>query len=342
MPRILHVIMPRSPRAGYSRGGREAPGSADEAAALACAAAVRTGGSRHHVLLVGSTIDAAWAASLGLHARERLNIPLNMARLVGPSLRTYIAQRGPFAGIVCWSPAVRSRAARWVGPASRLARVVDCERGLLFDSWGAGPGTPLALHAGEPIACDRERWRRALRLPDGAVLVGLLGDAPGAAPHLAYLLSITNPGGIAAIGIMHRRASGCVRALRHLDQTGAPVLRLAPGPSGRWIGACDFAVSASGEGPASFADGVLARHALALGVPVIAPAQHPISRLLTGGLAPALAASSRRVELARAMFDVATTPGVLARCRDAARAAVMGPTIADQVLRSLELAAVPA
>lgn len=341
MKHVLHLVEPPefTPRAWMRSCARSESGA--EAGAVLCAEATTRSPDAHGAMVVGGSEGVRWCRALGIQPIARYSPPLGSVKLAGPSIRALFLRSGSPHAVVAWSDGLARAADAWVPRGVRVlradlasGRVTDINSGTVADL--ARIGVP----AGAARPELREELRRGLGVPHGVPLIGLVGDSLTAGVALSYVLSILRVARVPAMGAAWQGAGGLRRALRHVQVTGMSNLLVSPLPPSAMFPALDLAIMPRAENATPGAsDAVLARRALACGVPVVGFPSERTAELFEGALAPAAARGPGHADLSRAVHHLLTTPGAM----DAARAAAIGlnadgPGIAATVNELLERA----
>ncbi|MCC6950702.1 MAG: hypothetical protein IT433_04565 [Phycisphaerales bacterium] len=312
-----------------------------EAGAVLCAEAVAQSPESQGAMVVGGSAGVRWGRDLGLDPVARYSPPLGSVKLAGPSIRAIFRRSGAPRAVVAWSAGLARMADAWAPRGVRVLRADLLSGRMTEDKSGAvadlaGVGVPSAPSRPE----RRERLRCALGVPTGLPLIGLVGDGLIAGVALSYVLGILRIARVPAAGVAWQGTGGLRRALRHVRVTGMSNLLVSPLPPSALFPALDLAIMPRHEGATpSAADVLLARRALACGVPVVAFPDGPAAGLFAGALASAASRGPGHADLSRAVHHLLTSPGAM----DAARGAALGlnsegPGIAATVNELLERA----
>lgn len=312
-----------------------------EAGAVLCAEAVAQSPESHGAMVVGGSAGVRWSRDLGLEPAWRYSPPLGSVKLAGPSIRAIFGRSGAPRAVVAWSAGLARVADAWVPRGVRVLRADLVSGRVTHDTSGAvadlaASGVPLANLLRE----RRETLRRELSVPGDAPLIGLVGDSLVAGVALSYVLGILRIARVPAGGVAWQGTGGLRRALRHVRVTGMSNLLVSPLPPSALFPALDLAIMPRPEGATpSAADVLLARRALACGVPVVALPDGPAAGLFAGALASAASRGPGHADLSRAVHRLLTSPGAMEAARRAALGlSFEGPSIAATVNELLERA----
>ncbi|MCE7975401.1 MAG: hypothetical protein DYG92_13930 [Leptolyngbya sp. PLA1] len=342
MKPVLHLVEPPAftPRA-WMRSCAQSESEA-EAGAVLCAEAIGRRPSGHGAMVVGGSAGVRWCRALGIEPIARYSPPLGSVKLAGPSIRALFRRSGSPRAVVAWSRGLARAAGVWMPRGVRVLEA-DLTKGCITDAASgaaadlAGVGVPKSVFRTEL----RESLRGSLGVPPGVPLIGLVGDSVVSGVALSYVLGILRIARVPAMGLAWEGTGGLRRALRHVQATGMSNLLVSPLPPSTQLPALDLAIMprpAGAEPGAS--DLVLARRALACGVPVVGFPDGRTAELFEGELKHAASRGPGPADLSRAVHHLLTSPGALDTARAAAVArAGDGPGVAAIIDDLLERSA---
>jgi len=332
--RILHVISP-APLAPHRWSG---PGPSDEhatpdaAICLLARAIKHRSDLEHHVLVIGSAAAARRAAALGIRVRYAVSLPLGIPSLGLSSLRRALDTLNPGAVFEWEGGAINASSLEALhssptfhintlsGAIGHLAEFKPLAY-LPACVCPVTPVTPVTAHASRG-ASARAELRTSLGVPDGTLLIALLGDHPNVASAIAFasMLGILHAAGIDAMGLASPAALQHDRAARLAAASGYIPRIISGGALPMLLQACDAAVLCPpgahlrGEPrETEFIEGLEAALALGAGVPVIARTSEALQRLCGPHAQALLTKDSEPATLARALAGA--TPD-MARARE--------------------------
>lgn len=347
-PRVLHLIQPWQPP--FFGAAREPSADRCDTAALACRAALRESALFDHtVLLIGGTLAAERARSLGLLRFDRLAPPLGRLSLAARALRSFMIARGPFDIVHLWGESI-ARIEPWRADPRAITATdltlgqVRLLPGMDFRTSGITrtlPPASLTARTEKQLALRRDATRAELGLQPTDVALAILADPPdmGEIARFAYLLSVLHTADVRMVGVVNSHGREERRGLSPQREAliGGRVI-VTDHPMCNLLEACDVAVFGVGTRlsaapqEATWRSRSLARIALDLGVLVVNA---------TPGLVPAelerflLSPSAHPATIARTLTRVWESPDMLASIRTLSRS-LASTNAAASIGRTLE------
>jgi hypothetical protein len=274
--RVLHIVEPawRDEHLGLGRFG------GSDAAAIACAAAVRgLGHLEHHAIIIGDSLSIDRCRRLGLTTENRISAPMRFPRLAARAMRRVVRSRVGFDATIAWGEPLRCIVEQ-LGPEAGERVVIDLELTDNSPVPSLGALVPTAGHAAE----HKRSVRGQLGIAPDAIVIGFLADPParGDAARMQFFNSLMVVAGIDIHVLVSDQSAGIERALSptRTSYTGRePIVTTLP--MAARAAACDLCVhglgsridTGGGRGQnATFGDRVLVQEVLARGVPVVSSA----------------------------------------------------------------------